>query len=164
MAASQVATKQPTKDQKPISSFNHEDFDADTIEELPNYRPSVSKVQQHRSLYEELIASEAGAGSSTGGLSNGIRQTERTILSSESNAPLPGAVRLQAGANVHSIQNDNNNNHVLSKKPVANQTEPVVTTVRTTASTAPKENHESRSSSAAESRSDSKSESFEIDW
>ena len=146
--------KSPGRSLKSILPLENEDFDADA-NELPEYHESTriqSPPTQHRSLFDELLASEGIAGPSSGikPQPNGLNKAMANMPPTSSSMPLPPS----------SIQNDNNNNHVLSKKQPNDPMNPANRNVVSTS----KDNHSSRSNSAGDSRSDSKSESFEIDW
>ncbi|KAI2796360.1 hypothetical protein BLOT_015812 [Blomia tropicalis] len=124
----------------------------DVHEELPNYQQSIKTIPQHRSLYEELLESDIASGSSSKMIGQDqMARTNQRFQSTNVITPREST----------SIHNDDNNNHVLNGKSSNNETN--------VSPTKPTNNGERstvviRNNSGGESRSDSKSDSFEIDW
>lgn len=124
----------------------------DVHEELPNYQQSIKTIPQHRSLYEELLESDMASGSSSKMIGQDqMARTNQRFQSTNVITPREST----------SIHNDDNNNHVLNGKSSNNKTN--------VSPTKPTNNGERstvviRNNSGGESRSDSKSDSFEIDW
>ena len=139
---------------------NNEDFDAESSDEqMANnnqQQQSDYRVQQPRSLYEELIASEKLTNSANSNFVTKVKTVDVIPSSSKINS-LNQFQQSSSVEDSNSIKNDNNNNHMLNKKQKNSQ----LTIVNSTpAQIDPATNHISRSNSGEDSRS----ESFEIDW
>lgn len=169
-------------------------LDADEHLTLPNYHestrteesdekglPSLGKQQKPPSLFEEILASEQSNSMAAAGTGTFLQSPSKIPVMKSSGSPPNGGDHHQSSpstslgpAEAVSLGNDDNNNRVLSKKPSLELEEPTAlletlpTNVSPASVGAPKEKAQiSRSNSAGSgdnSKSESKSDSFEIDW
>ncbi len=177
---------------KPSSFRANLNLDADEHLTLPKYHestrteesdekglPSLGKQQKPLSLFEEILASEKGNSMAAAGTGTFLQSPSKIPVMKSSGSPPNGGDHHQSSPSTSlgpteavSLGNDDNNNRVLSKKPSLELEEPtaLLETLPTNVSSAgaPKEKAQlSRSNSAGSgdnSKSESKSDSFEIDW